>query len=414
MTLPDTMRALVLSGTGFDHLGVREVPVPRPGPGEVLVRVDAAGICTSLVKLIAQGPDHALMYGRDLERHPTILGDEGAVTVVAAGRDVAKRFPVGSRHVVQPAVDHPPVVDRHLYRQGGEGIDKIALGHTLPGHLAQYVLITEETIAAGCVLPIPDAGLAAAHAAMAEPISCCVSGQHHHLRLRQSAPDRPREAIAGLKSGGVTLVLGLGAMGRMHVDAAMAHRPRAILGIDPIGERRTRTLELFGTRAARAGITLAVAAPESTRSELARMGAALGADDVIVAAGVATVIAEAQMLVARGGCLNLFAGLKHDDRFVPFDVNHIHYRESVVTGNSGGSPWDIARTLDLMAAGELEVGAHITRIGGLDDAPTLIAEVAAQRLDGKAVLYPHLPPAPVRTVERWTAADEARLMAEAA
>jgi NADPH:quinone reductase-like Zn-dependent oxidoreductase len=46
------MRALVLDGIGFDHLRVRKVPTPRPGPKQMLARVDAAGICTSLIKLI--------------------------------------------------------------------------------------------------------------------------------------------------------------------------------------------------------------------------------------------------------------------------------------------------------------------------------------------------------------------------
>ena len=77
MSIPDTMRALVLSGRGFDHLAVREVPIPRPNPKQLLARVDAAGICTSLIKLIEQGSDHSYLYGLDPAEHPLILGDEG-------------------------------------------------------------------------------------------------------------------------------------------------------------------------------------------------------------------------------------------------------------------------------------------------------------------------------------------------
>ncbi|MCJ7738015.1 MAG: hypothetical protein MUQ10_12015, partial [Anaerolineae bacterium] len=76
--IPGEMRALVLDGVGLDHLQVRKVPTPRPGPRQLLARVDAAGICTSLIKLIAQGPDHRLVYGRDIAAHPLILGDEGS------------------------------------------------------------------------------------------------------------------------------------------------------------------------------------------------------------------------------------------------------------------------------------------------------------------------------------------------
>jgi NADPH:quinone reductase-like Zn-dependent oxidoreductase len=47
--VPSEMRALVLDGTGFDHLQIRKIPVPHPGPGQMLARVDAAGVCTSLI-----------------------------------------------------------------------------------------------------------------------------------------------------------------------------------------------------------------------------------------------------------------------------------------------------------------------------------------------------------------------------
>ena len=88
-SIPLEMRALVLDGTGFAHLQVRRVPVPRPGPGQMLARVDAAGICTSLIKLVEQGPAHAQVYGWDHERFPLILGDEGCVTLVEVGPELS-------------------------------------------------------------------------------------------------------------------------------------------------------------------------------------------------------------------------------------------------------------------------------------------------------------------------------------
>ena len=86
-TVPAEMRALVLNGKGFEHLGVRKVPTPRPSPRQILARVDAASICTSLIKLVEQGPDHKFVYGRDIASHPLILGDEGAVTLVEVGEE---------------------------------------------------------------------------------------------------------------------------------------------------------------------------------------------------------------------------------------------------------------------------------------------------------------------------------------
>ncbi|NIN97356.1 MAG: hypothetical protein GTO49_20735, partial [Anaerolineae bacterium] len=86
--IPDEMRALVLDGTGFDHLQIRKVPVPRPGPRQMLARVDAAGICTSNIKLVEQGPKHSLLYGWDITRYPLILGDEGSITLVEVGEEL--------------------------------------------------------------------------------------------------------------------------------------------------------------------------------------------------------------------------------------------------------------------------------------------------------------------------------------
>ena len=186
--LPAEMRALVLDGTGFDHLRVRKVPTPRPGPGQMLARVDAAGICTSLIKLVEQGPDHKFVYGWDITRFPLILGDEGSVTLLEVGETLRDRYRPGQRFVVQPAVDHPPINNRERYRDQGQGIDKVAVGYTLPGHLAEYILITEEVLAAGCLLPLPDSGIPHAHAALSEPFSCAVSAQEHHTHLVQRDP----------------------------------------------------------------------------------------------------------------------------------------------------------------------------------------------------------------------------------
>ena len=173
-SIPVDMRALVLNGVGFGHLQVQRVPTPRPSPRQMLARVDAAGICTSLIKLVEQGPDHSQLYGWDLKRFPLILGDEGAVTLVEVGQELQARYHPGERYVIQPAVNHPPINHPERYRDGGRGVVKVAVGYTLPGHLAEYILVTEETLAAGCLLPVRDPSFLFAHAAMSEPLSCCV------------------------------------------------------------------------------------------------------------------------------------------------------------------------------------------------------------------------------------------------
>jgi L-iditol 2-dehydrogenase len=402
------MRALVLDGVGFQHLAVRQVPTPRPGPRQLLARVEAAGICTSLIKLIEQGANHPFVYEWDISRHPLILGDEGSVTVVEVGRDLKREYAVGQRFVVQPAVEHPPILHRTRYRPSAQAVQKVAVGYTLAGHLAEYMLIAEEILAADCLLPLPNAAIPHAHAALSEPFSCVISAQQHHVHLSQESPAARRKPQLGLKPGGVTVIIGAGAMGRMHVDLAMTYRPRAILVTDMLETRLKRVERMFGSRARRLKITLSAvnAARSELKQRLEKSTDLLGADDVIVAAASPQAMQTGLELVGRGGVFNLFAGLKKVEQYVPLDTGAVHYREIVVTGSSGGSPWDVAHTLDLMAAGKIDAGAHIAKVGGLNHAVELIRQVQAQQIEGKAIVYPHRPLPQILSVRRWTAADE--------
>ena len=402
------MRALVLDGVGFEHLAVRKVPVPSPSEHQLLARVEAAGICTSLIKLIEQGPDHKLMYGWDVCCFPAILGDEGVVSLVRVGKALRDQYRLGERYVVQPAVDHEPINHRERYRDSARGVSKVAVGYTLAGHLAEYILIPEEVLSSGCLLPVPGSQVPFAHAAMSEPLSCVVSAQEHHMHLTQSSPLAMREAAKGLKRGGVTVIVGAGAMGRMHVDLAFAYRPRAIVVADFLEARLQVVRKLFAVRAAKAGVELHTVHAASTPVDkvVDELTNHFGADDVIVAVGSKKAIEGAQNLVGRGAVLNLFGGLKKGEDIVGIDASAVHYKEINVTGSSGGSPWDIARTLELIAAKEIDAGAHITRIGDLDYAIELIGLVKAQQIDGKAVVYPHRRTKDIHSVDSWSGADE--------
>ena len=406
LAIPSEMRALVLRGTGFDHVRIEQIPTPRPGPRQVLARVDAAGICTSLIKLVEQGPAHELLYGWDPAQWPLILGDEGSVTLVEVGEELQDSYSIGERFVIQPAVDHAPVNHRERYLKGAESVRKVAVGYTLAGHLAEYILVTEEVLGAGCLIPIPDPEFPFAHAAMAEPISCVISAQDHHVHLGQETGLSPRSTRKGLKSGGVTVVMGAGAMGRIHVDLAFAYRPDAIVVTDPIPERLARVRSLFEERSGRLGISLRTVSVSAVGEVVDAFSGGRGADDVIIAVASPEAIESGLRLVGRGGVVNLFGGLKQAESHVPIDTSVVHYREINITGSSGGSPWDVAHTLELTAAGEIDPALHITRIGDLSHATRFLELVKAREIDGKAVVYPHRPTDEILAVDSWTAEDE--------
>ena len=341
-------------------------------------------------------------------RFPLILGDEGSVTLVEVGAELRSRYCAGQRYVIQPAVDSAPINHRERYRDHARGVNKVAVGYTLGGHLAEYVLISEEILAAGCLLPLPDATLPYAHAALSEPFSCVISAQDHHVHLTQGNPLRPRGVAKGLKRGGVTVILGAGAMGRMHVALAMSYRPRAIVAADLVESRLEVARTLFSHRAAALDIALRTLNPgrEDLKQVVSELTNYAGADDVIVAVGARQAMADGQSLLGRGAVLNLFGALKKGEDTVGFDTGLVHYKGINITGSSGGSPWDVARTLEVMAAQEIDAGDHIARIGDLAHTAEFLKMIKAQAIDGKAVVYPHRPSGQIRAVKSWTAQDE--------
>jgi L-iditol 2-dehydrogenase len=197
-------------------------------------------------------------------------------------------------------------------------------------------------------------------------------------------------------------------MGRMHVALAMSYRPRAMVVADLVESRLEVVRRLFGPRAAELGIALRTLNPanEDLKQAVSELTNYAGADDVIVAVGARQVIADAQGLLGRGAVLNLFGGLKKGEDTVGFETSLVHYKEVNITGSSGGSPWDVARTLELMAAHEIDAGDHIARIGDLAHTADFLQMIKAQAIDGKAVVYPHRPCSEIRSVKSWTAQDE--------
>ncbi len=303
MNIPKTMQAVRLHGVGFENLKVEEVPVPHPGDNQLLARVDAAGVCASNLKLIAQGSDHTFINGIDLKKYPAQLGDEGCITIVAAGKNVRDRFPVGKRYCIQPAVDHPPINHRERFRNNGEGMMKVAVGYSLPGHFAQYILITEETLAADCVLPLPDEKLPLYAAALCEPISCVISGQDRHVHIFQKTPSSPREPRLGLLPGGVTLIVGAGPMGRMHAEAALRFKPKYVIVIDISDVRLQWVRDVLMPRAKKFGVEMHALANDAGIELMRKVSHNRGADDIIVAVGIRDVQIKAQYWLARGDTL---------------------------------------------------------------------------------------------------------------
>ncbi|HNR30976.1 MAG TPA: alcohol dehydrogenase catalytic domain-containing protein [Candidatus Hydrogenedentes bacterium] len=162
--LPAQYRAWQVFGAGLENVGRDGKPVTLelrpPADNEVLLRVDALGLCLSDMKIIAQGGNHPRLRGRDLATDPTVLGHECAATVVKVGRQWQDTFKPGDRYIVQADI---------YYKGVG-----FAFGYMIPGGLAEYTYLDERALAGdeGCyLLPVrPETGYS--QSALAEPWAC--------------------------------------------------------------------------------------------------------------------------------------------------------------------------------------------------------------------------------------------------
>jgi len=195
MTLPSTMPAVVLNGK--EDLTVEELPVPDPGPGEVLVEVSHCGVCGSDLHMVIDG------WGRK----GSVEGHEWSGTVVAVG-DGVTTWKAGDQIVGGPSVrcgqcemcrtGHPSLCTDRGTPGMGDG------GHQ--GAFARYIRCAE-----GEILRIPD-GLSLRDAALAEPLAVALHGITN----------------SGIVPGERALVLGAGPIGALTIAALVA------LGIDDV------------------------------------------------------------------------------------------------------------------------------------------------------------------------------------
>ncbi|MBI4556507.1 MAG: alcohol dehydrogenase catalytic domain-containing protein [Candidatus Hydrogenedentes bacterium] len=162
--IPEQYAAWQLFGAGMENVGKDGKPVTlplrEPSENEILLRVDALGLCQSDLKIIQQGSKHARLRGRDLSTEPTVLGHECAATVVKVGKRWKDKFHAGERYIVQADI---------YYKGLG-----YAFGYLIPGGLAQYCYLDERALDGdeGCyLLPVrPETGYS--QSALAEPWAC--------------------------------------------------------------------------------------------------------------------------------------------------------------------------------------------------------------------------------------------------
>jgi L-iditol 2-dehydrogenase len=277
--IPATMRAVVYRG--INDMRIETVPVPRIGPGELLVKIATCGICGTDLKKIHMGSHSA----------PRIFGHEMAGTVAAVGEGVTQ-FAVGDRVM---SFHHVPCGECYycrkqtpaqcpLYKKTGATAGFEPSG----GGFAEYIRVMDFVVQNRGVVRIPE-GVPFEQAAFVEPVNTVLKG----VKLLNLQPDD------------TVLVIGQGPIGLMH--AVLARRIGA----------RVLTSDLFPERhaiAARFGLNNPIhAGSESVVERVFAETDGRGADAVILAVGGNALIRTAMDAARPGGKVMLFAQTQHGE-----------------------------------------------------------------------------------------------------
>jgi L-iditol 2-dehydrogenase len=258
---------------GANDLRIEELPVPPIADGEMLVRVDACGVCGTDVKKIQRG----LLPG------PRVFGHEIAGTVVDLGRGVS-RFREGQRVALHHHVpcgacfycDHQAYAQCEGYKRNGTTAGFEPAG----GGFAEYVRALDHIVARG-VIPVPD-GVLPEEAVFVEPVNTCLKA------VRK----------AGVDKGETVLVVGQGPIGLLLMQLAR-WAGADVLVSDPMPDR----LDV----ARRLGAALAIDAAGDVPGEVRAATGGRGADCAFVAALGPAAFAQAIDATRPAGRIMVFA-----------------------------------------------------------------------------------------------------------
>ncbi len=328
---------------------LEEQAVPAIGPGEVLMKVLASGLC---------GSDVMEWYRRD--KVPLVLGHEVAGEIAAVGEGVTA-WRVGDRIA---ASHHVPCLTCHQCLYGHTtACDTLHRTKFYPGGFAEFVRLPAINVDRG-IYRLPD-GLSHAEASFAEPLACVLRGQRK----------------IGIGPGQVVLVIGVGVSGLMHVELARALGAGLIVATD-LSPWRLQQAERFGAGAV-------FSARDYTPEKLRALTGGRLADRVILTAGALPAFAQAFASTERGGTLLVYAPTDEGVQ-VPVDVNQFFWRtDRTITTTYAGDRRDHIEALDLIANGRFRAQEMITHVLPLSRIQEGFHLVAAGDQSLKVVIEPH-------------------------
>jgi L-iditol 2-dehydrogenase len=333
------MRAIVYLRP--EEIELRRVPIPEPGPGELLVRVCAATTCGTDLKTYRRG--HPKFPP------PFVFGHEFGGDVVALG-DGAAGFQVGDRVTANVFA----ACGECFFCQRGQGFLCENLVYNF-GAFAEYNLIPA-SIVRGATYRIPPE-IPYAHAALVEPLATVVQAQE----------------LAAIQPGETVAIIGAsGAIGMMHLQMARRAGAAQVIAIGH-GRKRLAAAEELGASAAldaREGDVLAA---------VRDLTGGYGADVVIECAGRKNTWEAAVDMARRGGRVVWFGGLPAGTQ-VAVDAARVHYGSICLLNTHGATNANAREAFRLITSGEVRVAPLISETLPLEDLEKGLQKMAAREV----------------------------------
>lgn len=325
---PKKMNAAVVEG--LRKISIRELDVPEPAPGEVLIKIDACLLCTWEQRIYTGESGMAL---------PFIPGHEAAGVIAEIPDATITAFKPGDP-VVFKTLDHCGHCS-YCYR----GFDNQCTGSAkkrsysgIPGSggLAQYIALDINR-----VFPL-QAEIPFEEAAFSEPLACCIHSVNR----------------GGVEWGDDVVIIGAGIMGQLHAILARLKGARVIV-IEPREDRRARAREMG------AHVTLAPG-DDLALEEVRRLTKGEGADVVFNTAAMPEVAQYGLKLLKKMGRM-VFYGSFHPNKDITINPNQIHYSEIIITGSSGPATKDFLEASRMLAKRLIKVKDFISKTYPLED-----------------------------------------------
>lgn len=327
------------------EIELRDMPLPEPAEGEVLIKIKAALTCGTDLK--------AFVRGHDLIPMPGPFGHEYSGIVIEKGKGVAK-VRVGDAVM---GVHSAPCMECPYCRRSLFNLCDSVMSSKVLGAFSEYMVLPKHVVATN-LFKKPD-GLGFIEAAFLEPLACVVHGMDS----------------LDIRKGETVFVIGAGPIGLLHLLLAKSRGARVL--VTGLEEERLQMAKKFGA-------DLVVSPAQAGKA--VREFTGIGADYVFECTGQPHIWEASVDFVRKGGTVVLFGGCK-SGTIVAYKADRLHYDEITIKGTFHFTPDDVKKAFSILRHGKINVKKLITATYPLKEIHTAFARLAK----GDGIKYAIIP-----------------------